>query len=122
MIKTIQSPHDKFFKAAMSDLRVAKDFFDFHLPSSIKKTIELDTLAQMIRENLSPEIEEIIMTPAQYFREEGFEKGIEKGRINEKKDLAKKLLHHGLALVDVSKLTDLSVAELENLTNNYSAE
>lgn len=307
MIKTIRSPHDKFFKAAMSDLRVAKDFFDFHLPPSIKKTIELDTLAiskgsfvdptlvesatdmlftvdfagqsgylyvlvehqstpdklmpfrifkyimnimdhhlksksseqaclpvvypllfytgasnynfstdifdlfceskdlakqvfmqpfqliqinqiadevlkqrvwsgimelsmkhifqsnilsylksvlsllekikmaddhdyaqtvltyifntaeisdkqtfsQMIRENVSPEIEEIVMTPAQYFREEGFEKGIEKGiekgRVNEKKDLAKKLIQHGLTLSDVSKLTDLSIAELENL-------
>ena len=28
----------------MSDLRVAKDFFDFHLPASIKQQIQLDTL------------------------------------------------------------------------------
>ena len=76
----------------------------------------------MIREGISPETEAIIMTPAQYFREEGFEKGIEKGRVGEKKDLAKKLIQHGLALTDVSKLTGLSIVELESLTNNYTVE
>ena len=37
------------------------------------------TFSQMISEELSPEAEAIIMTPAQYFREEGFEKGVVQG-------------------------------------------
>ena len=40
----IHNPHDKFFRAALSDQRVAKAFFDFHLPPFIKKAVDLNTL------------------------------------------------------------------------------
>jgi hypothetical protein len=33
-----------FFKTAMSDVRIAKDFLSHHLPEDIKKFIDLDTL------------------------------------------------------------------------------
>lgn len=40
----IVTPHDKFFKSMMSDPRVAKDFFQYHLPEYIKKDIDWDSL------------------------------------------------------------------------------
>ena len=40
----IHMPHDKYFKSSMSDLRVAKEFFQQHLPEEITKLINLDTL------------------------------------------------------------------------------
>ena len=45
MKKTIHTAHDRFFRAALSDSRVAKEFFDSHLPTPIKNSIDLDTLA-----------------------------------------------------------------------------
>ena len=41
---SVVDPHDKTFKELMSDPRVAQDFFDFHLPPSIKKQVDLSTL------------------------------------------------------------------------------
>lgn len=40
----ITHPHDRFFKMAMSDKRVAKDFFDTHLPTDIRQIVDLDHL------------------------------------------------------------------------------
>lgn len=42
----IISPHDKLFKAAMARPKVAKEFLQEHLPSHIKKLINLNTLKQ----------------------------------------------------------------------------
>lgn len=39
MKKIIHYPHDKFFRASLSDNRVAKVFFDYHLPPAIKAKI-----------------------------------------------------------------------------------
>ena len=44
MSKAIHNPHDKLFKRAMSDLRVAKDFFHQHLPETIKQRIDFTSL------------------------------------------------------------------------------
>lgn len=41
---TIHQPHDKFFKQSMSDMRVAKDFLQQHLPEEILKKTDLNTL------------------------------------------------------------------------------
>ena len=38
-------PHNNFFIKSMQDLRVAKDFFDFHLPDDIKSQVNLDSIA-----------------------------------------------------------------------------
>ncbi len=40
----ISFPHDGVFKHAMSDLRVAKDFFQHYLPSALQQQIDLDSL------------------------------------------------------------------------------
>jgi len=36
--------HDMVFKNAMQDLRVAKDFFEHHLPKELQTKIKLDSL------------------------------------------------------------------------------
>jgi predicted transposase/invertase (TIGR01784 family) len=36
--------HDKFFKMAMSDKRVAREFFETHLPEELRHIVELDKL------------------------------------------------------------------------------
>jgi predicted transposase/invertase (TIGR01784 family) len=40
----ISHAHDHFFKMAMSDKRVAREFFDAHLPEEIRQVVELDQL------------------------------------------------------------------------------
>lgn len=40
----IHDAHDHFFKNVMSDIRIARDFFEHYLPIEIKELIELDTL------------------------------------------------------------------------------
>jgi len=40
----IHNPHDKFFKTSMSNLQVARSFFEEHLPVSIKEYLDFDTL------------------------------------------------------------------------------
>lgn len=40
----IRQPHDKFFKRSMSDARVAKDFFNAHLPIDLLRRVDLNTL------------------------------------------------------------------------------
>lgn len=42
--KDINNPHDKIAKATLSDVTLAKKFFDVHLPPSVKKLINLKTL------------------------------------------------------------------------------
>lgn len=44
MSKKIVSPHDKIFKKAMTDVRVARDFFEHYLPQDIKELIDLEIL------------------------------------------------------------------------------
>ena len=44
MKKTIQTPHDRFFRAALSDQRVAREFFESHLPSAITDMIDLKSI------------------------------------------------------------------------------
>lgn len=43
-MKTVLQAHDRFFKAALSDLRVAQDFLTLHLPEAIREAIEWDSL------------------------------------------------------------------------------
>lgn len=44
MEDNIHQPHDKLFKKAMSDIRVAREFFEHHLPQFIKEQIDFETL------------------------------------------------------------------------------
>lgn len=40
----IAHAHDFFFRTAMSDLRVAREFFSVHLPDEIRQAIDLKNL------------------------------------------------------------------------------
>jgi len=57
---SIHKAHDRTFKAAMSDLRVARDFLTYHLPITVKEKIDLNTL-QLCKESfIDPELRELI--------------------------------------------------------------
>lgn len=53
----IISPHDKFFKSAMSDLRVAQDFFQHYLPKKIIKKLDLKTLCLRKESFIEPDLQ-----------------------------------------------------------------
>jgi len=40
----IYTPHDRVFKGAIADIRVARDFFEHYLPKTVKDLVDLDTL------------------------------------------------------------------------------
>jgi predicted transposase/invertase (TIGR01784 family) len=42
--KHIAKPHDHFFRMMMSDKRVAREFFEAHLPKEVLQAIDLDQL------------------------------------------------------------------------------
>lgn len=44
MKKDIISPHDKFFRSAMDDPRVAREFLEAHLPDIVKNKIDMTVL------------------------------------------------------------------------------
>ena len=54
-----------------------------------------------------------------YGKEEGMKKGLQeglhKGKISEKKDIAKKMLEIGMDIEQIMKITDLSKEEIEKL-------
>ena len=47
MSSTIQNPHDRFFRASMSNPKVAREFIKKHLPAHIAKKIDPDSLKLM---------------------------------------------------------------------------
>ncbi len=40
----IRTPHDRFFKSAMVDKRVARESFETHLPAKILEVVDLNCL------------------------------------------------------------------------------
>ena len=44
MSRVIHNPHDKLTKKILSDIKIAQSFFSVHLPLSLKKAIDLETL------------------------------------------------------------------------------
>jgi predicted transposase/invertase (TIGR01784 family) len=43
-MNNVASPHDKFFKLSLQEVRIAKDFFKHHLPEKIQKQVDFNTL------------------------------------------------------------------------------
>jgi predicted transposase/invertase (TIGR01784 family) len=43
-MQKIVTPHDRTFKAAMANQQVAREFFEMHLPDSVKTVIDFDSL------------------------------------------------------------------------------
>lgn len=50
------SSHDKFFKSFMTDLRIAKDFLQYHLPPEIISQINLNNLSLCKETFIEPEL------------------------------------------------------------------
>ena len=50
-----------------------------------------------------------------YGKEEGMKKGLQEGKISEKKSIAKKMLETGMDVEQIMKITDLSKEEIEKL-------
>lgn len=40
----VHNPHDNFFKTSLSNLKVARSFFETHLPISIRQYLDFNTL------------------------------------------------------------------------------
>jgi predicted transposase/invertase (TIGR01784 family) len=45
--KTVRTPHDRFFRAAMSDIRVARDFLATYLSPAVYQQLDLNSLQLM---------------------------------------------------------------------------
>ncbi len=60
----ITNPHDRFFRSAMKQKQVAKEFFLAHLPSDVSRALDLDSLVQLntsfIEEDLKEQISDLL--------------------------------------------------------------
>ena len=60
----VPTPHDRFFRAAMANKRVAREFFDNHLPDAFKIHADLDTLklepGSFVDEELQMQITDVL--------------------------------------------------------------
>lgn len=60
----ISTPHDRFFRQSLSDVQIARDFFEAHLPRGILAKIDLNSLAickeSYIDEELKESIDDIV--------------------------------------------------------------
>ena len=55
------------------------------------------------------------MTFAEKMEERGIQKGKQEGKIEGKQDIALRMLNEGIELAFISKVTDLSLADLKRL-------
>jgi predicted transposase/invertase (TIGR01784 family) len=58
--KSIHKAHERAFKSAMQDLRVAQDFFMHHLPVAVREKIDFSTLKLHRETFIDPELKELI--------------------------------------------------------------
>jgi predicted transposase/invertase (TIGR01784 family) len=60
----VPTPHDRFFRAAMANKRVAREFFESHLPTAFKEQVDLDTLqleqGSFVDEELQMQITDVL--------------------------------------------------------------
>lgn len=82
-----------------------------------RQDISITDVYEVVK-NISLERSEDIMTIAEQLIKEGMEKGMEKGRLEEKKNVARKLLSVGLTIEQIVEATDLSIEEIMELKEN----
>lgn len=56
----ISNPHDRFFRQSLSDIQIAKDFFEAHLPPSILAKVDLNSLTICKESYIDEELKECI--------------------------------------------------------------
>lgn len=59
-LNNIKNPHDRFFKANMQDIRVARSFFEAHLPVKLTKLIDFNTLKLESASFIDKKLQEIL--------------------------------------------------------------
>ena len=57
---SVPQAHDKAFQSAMSDLRVARDFLEHHLPAVVREQIDLNTLKMHPTTFVDPELRKLV--------------------------------------------------------------
>jgi predicted transposase/invertase (TIGR01784 family) len=73
--KKNKQPHDVFFKKAISNMQVAKEFFDVYLPEDIKNKVDLNTLSQQKETFLDHDLGEgsvDVLFSVQFNKEKGY--------------------------------------------------
>jgi|ERR1700677_2653654 len=59
-LNKIKNPHDRYFRANMQDLRVARSFFEANLPQELVIQLDFDTLELQPSSFVSPDLKELI--------------------------------------------------------------
>lgn len=71
----IKNPHDKYFQSAMSNIKIAKDFFRQHLPKEFRREVDLNTLKLEKASYIDKELKKLmsdILYSAQIDGDEGY--------------------------------------------------
>ncbi|HDV5163349.1 TPA: Rpn family recombination-promoting nuclease/putative transposase, partial [Escherichia coli] len=64
-----------------------------------------------------PQHEDKLMTIAERIEQQGIQKGIQKGRMEEKQDIARQLQKTGMSSAQICQITGLSEAELKKIAH-----
>jgi predicted transposase/invertase (TIGR01784 family) len=59
-LSKIKNPHDRYFRASMQDLRVARSFFEANLPQELVRQMDFDTLELKPSSFVSPDLKELV--------------------------------------------------------------
>lgn len=76
---------------------------------------DIQELIDIMHSQLSPDVENEIMTLAEKLRDEGRNEGIAKGADNKAIEIAKRMLEAGSDIAFVIKVTNLSTAQIKAL-------
>ena len=104
ILASLQWPMDKYEAQEMLELLLNYLFNAGNIE-------DIDSFVESSIEQLSSPIRSEMMTFAEKMEERGIEQGIEQG----KQDIALRMLNEGVELAFISKVTDLSLADLKRL-------
>src|SRR3990167_10807176 len=97
------TPHDNYFRAAMSNTKVAREFFEQHLPSNIKKALDFTTLQikkeSFIDDKLKLQITDLLFS-AEFNRQPGYLYLLVEHQSTPLKLMAFRILKYMVAIMD----------------------
>ena len=108
ILSSLQWPMDKYEAQEMLEL-----ILNYLL--SAGNIDDIDSFIESSIEQLSSPIRSEMMTFAEKMEERGIQKGKQEGKIEGKQDIALRMLNEGIDLAFISKVTDLSLADLKRL-------
>ena len=102
-MENINNPHDLYFRSSMSDLRVAKDFFEHHLPATIIQEVNLSSLqlqnSSFIDTNLRESVVDVLYA-VNFNDEPGYLYVVVEHQRKPQKLMAHRVLNYMLRIVD----------------------